>query len=63
MKNNVFRTILIATAILFSTVCYGQLGGDEDEDPDTGIPIDGGITILMGTGIAYGTYRIFKKKS
>lgn len=64
MKNNVFKTILFATAMLFSTACFGQLGGDEEEDPDNGtIPIDGGISLLIGSGIAYGTYRIFKKKS
>jgi hypothetical protein len=35
-------------------------GFDPNEDPD--VPIDGGISILVGAGFAYGAARLRKKK-
>ncbi len=38
----------------------GQPGGDGDlsGDPDAAVPIDGGSTLLLAAGVAYGTRRV-----
>lgn len=47
----------------------GQPGGDGDlgDDPDAAVPVDGGATLLLAAGMAYGTRRVrqsyLKKKS
>ena len=32
-------------------------------DPDAGVPIDGGITLLLAAGAAYGARKIYKQKN
>jgi len=50
---------LLTTAITFCCLCFPVLllaQGDPGEDPDP-IPLDGGLSLLIGAGVAYG----FKK--
>ena len=36
--------------------------GCEDYDPDTNVPIDGGASILVAAGVAYGLKKIHDKR-
>lgn len=49
-------------SILLCTQAFAQFGGDEEEDPDEGVPIDGGISILAVSGTLYATYRYFQQR-
>lgn len=48
-------------SILLCSQAFGQFGGDEEEDPDEGVPIDGGISILIASGTLYAAYRYSKQ--
>lgn len=39
----------------------GENGGTDD-DPDNSAPIDGGITLLLATGIGYGAKKLYDLK-
>ena len=47
------RLTIIAIAVCFSYSAFAQ--PDPPEDP---IPVDGGISILLGAGVAYGIKKI-----
>ena len=56
------KTFFIISLLLCTSQVFGQFGGDDEEDPDEGIPIDGGISLLAASGLAYGIYRYSKKQ-
>ena len=37
--------------------------GTPNQDPDMGVPVDGGIFTVVGSAIAYGVYKVRNKKS
>lgn len=61
--------ILLFQLLLPTMLVLGQPGGDGDlsDDPDAAVPVDGGATLLLAAGMAYGTRRVrqsyLKKKS
>ena len=64
------RLLLCFFQLLLPTMLVlGQPGGDGDlsNDPDAAVPVDGGVTLLLAAGMAYGTRRIrqsyLKKKT
>jgi hypothetical protein len=60
MKKYILRLSLALTlAIITSVAVHAQPGFDDDVE-DT--PIDGGISLLVGAGIAYGVKRIYNYK-
>lgn len=46
--------------MLPTMLVIGQPGGDGDlsDDPDAAVPLDGGTTLLLAAGMAYGTRRV-----
>ena len=51
-----FITILLLT---FSINAFSQA---DMEDGDGTVPVDGGLSLLLAAGAAYGTRRVMKKK-
>ncbi len=53
-----FRKLLIVSVLLL-TVSIGQ-AQDNPDDPsptDPAVPVDGGLSLLLGAGVAYGVRR------
>lgn len=69
-KVKFYKFLIIVLFSLFSITSFGQMlepddpGGDPiGEDPlGGGAPVDGGILILIGMGIAYGGRKAYKLK-
>ncbi|MBX3257763.1 MAG: hypothetical protein KF862_26780 [Chitinophagaceae bacterium] len=62
MKTNTFLAgIMIMAACFFATPLPAQPGGPGG-DPDTEIPIDGGVSLLVAAGIAYGAKKAYDKR-
>ncbi|MBX9853779.1 MAG: hypothetical protein K2X86_18700 [Cytophagaceae bacterium] len=61
MIKNIILFFSFILAISITTISLAQPpdGGGMDEDPDTGIPIDGGVGLLAAAGIAYGGKKIY----
>jgi len=58
--------VLLAMAMLAIMNVYAQPTGDPTGDPDATpveeVPIDGGLSLLLGAGIAYGAKRAYDSK-
>ncbi len=52
--------LFVAIAAIFSLKAAAQ--GSLPNDPDTGVPLDGGLSIAIVAGISYGAKRLMKKK-
>ncbi len=52
--------LFIAIAGMFAIKAAAQ--GSLPNDPDTGVPLDGGLSIAIVAGISYGAKRLMKKK-
>ena len=55
------RKILIAFMLICSVNAYTQTI-DDPADGDGTVPVDGGITLLLAAGAAYGSRRFVVKK-
>jgi hypothetical protein len=56
--NKIGLLIMIACIISFKMFAQGILPGD----PDTSVPLDGGLSIAIIAGVSYGAKRLMKKK-
>ena len=54
-------SLFIGLIGITSTLVFSQPGGPPEEEE--GIPIDGGITLLVGTGILYGMRELRKRRN
>ena len=52
--------MLVFQVLLPTMLVLAQPGGDGDlsNDPDSSVPVDGGATLLLAAGVAYGTRRV-----
>ncbi|MCU0404393.1 MAG: hypothetical protein MUE99_07570 [Chitinophagaceae bacterium] len=50
-------TLIISAGVLFSGNVYGQDGGNDPDQP--GVPLDGGLSILLAAGAAYGGKKFY----
>jgi hypothetical protein len=60
-----YSTCRSACLIIFLFISIGlkaQPGGSDDlgADPDSAVPVDGGIAVLLAAGIAYGTRKALR---
>ena len=63
--------LLAAFLFTLSVISYANPpggGGNPSDpgdggDPDAGVPIDGGISLLLVAGAAYGARKIYKQKN
>ena len=58
--------LLLAFALVFVVEGQAQPTGDPTGDPDATpveeVPLDGGLSLLLGAGIAYGTKRAYENR-
>lgn len=70
IATTIYKSVfLIALAVFCSTHVMAQGPGTpgdemdiEDYDPDNSVPIDGGASILVAAGVAYGLKKIYDKR-
>jgi hypothetical protein len=55
-----FKHIILAGLLLLSMNGYSQ--ADDPADGDATVPVDGGISLLLAAGVAYGASRWRKAK-
>ena len=67
-KKTVKVLMLCFSFMLFSLAAYSQKGPvppqpkPEDTTPPPGLPIDGGLSLLLASGVVYGIYSLKRKK-
>ena len=59
---SIFATVILTFIVgMAAALPPGGVGNpSEEEDPD--VPVDGGISILLVAGAAYGAKKVLKKK-
>jgi hypothetical protein len=57
--------LLLLQLMIPFALAIGQPGGTDDLDsnPDAAVPIDGGLSLLLAAGAAYGGRRLARKRS
>lgn len=50
------KLFLVTGMLLMITVCVQAQGGVEN-DPDTPVPVDGGVSLLVAAGVGYGVKK------
>jgi hypothetical protein len=57
--------LLLLQVLIPFTLAIGQPGGGDDLDsnPDAAVPVDGGLSLLLAAGAAYGGRRLMKKRA
>jgi hypothetical protein len=68
ITDRILYIFIIMLFVLTSTAVWAQPTTDPTGDPDATpgtelVPVDGGISILLGAGIAYGVKKMAKKKT
>lgn len=61
MKLKTLLTTLIIVCCLMYAPSLSAKPGDPGPDPD-GVPLDGGVSILVAAGIAYGAKKAYDKR-
>jgi len=61
MKASHAATIMIVAIAGFAMPLLAQPGGPGG-DPDMAVPIDGGVSLLVAAGIAYGAKKAYDKR-
>ncbi|PKP09603.1 MAG: hypothetical protein CVU08_14130 [Bacteroidetes bacterium HGW-Bacteroidetes-3] len=66
-RNKVNRLLLCFGFMLFSLGAYAKKPpkpelGNAPPPPPPGLPIDGGLSLLLVSGVAYGIYELKRKK-
>jgi hypothetical protein len=59
-KKAIYFTLFLWLVVHFPTVSLAQGPVDPSEDPE--IPIDGGVSLLLAAGAAYGTKKLINKR-
>ncbi len=59
------KALLKITLTFAAMTVVGSLfaQGTPNQDPDMGVPVDGGIFTVVGSAIAYGVYKVRNKQS
>ena len=58
MKVKILLTAVALVCALSSSKAQPDPGGD----PDTEVPIDGGVSLLVAAGVAYGAKKAYDKR-
>ncbi len=62
--NKTLKPLLLASALLLAIGAYAQAPGDGGPTPTspTATPLDGGASLLLAGGIAYGLKRLKQRR-
>lgn len=62
LKKSIFILALLITSAVFSFAQGGPGGIDPgDENPDNGVPLDGGVSLLIAGGVSYVAVKMRKQ--
>jgi hypothetical protein len=63
MIKKISKLLFLILILACTNLCLAQPpdGGGNEQDPDAGIPIDGGASYLAAAGIAYGIRKIYNR--
>jgi len=56
------RLVLMCVMALMATAVFAQDPGLPGGDPDTPVPIDGGLLLLLAAGLGYGVRKMIKEQ-
>jgi len=56
------RLLLMCVMALMATAVFAQDPGLPGGDPDTPVPIDGGLLLLLAAGLGYGVRKMVKEQ-
>ena len=56
------RLVLMCVMALMVTAVFAQDPGLPGGDPDTPVPIDGGLLLLLAAGLGYGVRKMIKEQ-
>lgn len=59
MKKHIKSLLAIALFTLITSAAWAQPGFDDDVND---VPLDGGITLLIGAGVAMGAKALYKQR-
>lgn len=64
MRSSIFNILFAALLLLanISTLRAEELGAEADVPSMGDIPLDGGLSLLLAAGAAYGVRRVHRKK-
>jgi hypothetical protein len=65
MKRNNYLSVILLASMIFSPVLLPAQGLDDPGGDPAAVPIDGGLSLLLAAGVAYGVkkgYSNHKKK-
>lgn len=60
--NNFLTAFIIVCCLMLAPQVKANIPGDPGGDPDTEVPIDGGVSLLVAAGIAYGAKKAYDKR-
>jgi len=60
LKKSIFILVLLTTTT-FLTFAQGGPGDPVDDNPDNGVPLDGGVSLLIAGGVSYVAVKMRKQ--
>jgi hypothetical protein len=61
MKNNIKKLALLVSVLFTLTFAASAQAPGFDDDVDD-VPLDGGISLLVGAGVAYGMKKVYDSR-
>ncbi|MFZ3274694.1 MAG: hypothetical protein WA143_10540 [Lutibacter sp.] len=61
-RKKVSKILLSFSFMLICVTAYAQTPPPPVGEPDPELPIDGGLSLLLASGVAYGIYSLKRKK-
>jgi hypothetical protein len=55
------KSLILAIVLISSKILMAQAGFDDDV-ADVAVPVDGGISVILGAAISYGVLKLRKNK-
>jgi hypothetical protein len=62
MKKPVLISIILLVVLIIPNLLMAQPGAPPDDPNDVLVPLDGGLSILLGAAVAYGSDKIKERR-
>lgn len=61
-RNNWLTALIIICSLLFAPELMANIPEGPGGDPDAEVPLDGGVSLLVAAGVAYGAKKAYDKR-